>query len=78
MLLAVPLGPPLLATGMPGSDDRAGGGVARNGSDCGAGCRTLSPIGCTLAVLLFLGLRLLLALFLLRGLLRRRRWRPRV
>jgi hypothetical protein len=74
----VPAVPPLLPTGMPGSDDRAGGGVARSGSYYGSGCRTLSPIGRTLGVLLFLGLRLLLALFLLRGRLRRRRWRPRV
>jgi hypothetical protein len=65
-LLAVPVGPSLLPAGMPGSDDRAGGGVARNGSDCSSCCRTLSPISRTLAVLLLLGWRLLLALFLLR------------
>ena len=76
-LLAVPVGPSLLPTGMPSPDDRAGGSVARNGSNCGSCCRTLSPISRTLGVLLLIGWRLLLALFLLRG-WRRRGWRPRI
>src|SRR5215472_4063242 len=76
-LLAVPVGPSLLPTGMSRSDDCSGGSVARNGSDCGSCCRTLSPISRTLGVLLLLGLRLLLALFLLRD-LRRLRWGPRI
>jgi len=65
VLLVLSVVPPLLATGMPSSDDRARGSVSRNGSDCGSGCRTLSPIGRTLAVLLFLGVLLLLGLLLL-------------
>ena len=43
LLLLMPVVPPLLATGMPSSDDRARGRVPRSGSDYGACRRTLKP-----------------------------------
>jgi hypothetical protein len=61
-MLLPPVGPPLLATGMPSSNDRAPCCVPRSGSDCGTSCRTLSP---TVGVLLRLRFRLLLGLRLL-------------
>ena len=70
------VGPPLLATGMPGSENRASAGVAHHPSDYSAACRTPSPISRTLGVLLLLVLLLLRSRRLLWG-LRRRRWRPR-
>ena len=78
MLLTVPFGPPLLATGMPNSDECARASVApRKGSDCCSACRTLSPVSRTLGLLLLLRLLLLLGRRLLWG-LRRGWWRPRI
>jgi hypothetical protein len=61
VLLSLPGSPPFLATVMAGmhtagygSDGRALASVPRNGSDCGAGCRTLGP---AVSVLRLLGLR---------------------
>ena len=65
----------LLRTADYGSDGRAPCRVPRSRSDCGTGCRTLSP---TVGVLLFLlVLGFLLGLRLLLG-GSRRWWRPRI
>ena len=69
-LLLMPVVPPLLAAGMPSSDDRACGGVPRRAANYGTACRAPGPISRTLAALLWLGLRLLRGLLGLRGLLR--------
>jgi len=69
-LLLMPVVPPLLATGMPSSDDRACASVPHHASDYGTACRAPGPISRTLAALLWLGLRLLRGLLALRGLLR--------
>ena len=70
----VPVVPPLLATGMPSSDDRAGSRIPGHASNDGTACHTPSSVsirlsvGRTLAVLLLPRLRLLLVLLLLLGL----------
>ena len=72
----MPVVPPLLPTGMPGSDDRARTGVPHRTSDDGTSCRTPSSISRTLAALL-LALCLLLALLWLLGLRLLLGWRCR-
>jgi hypothetical protein len=75
LLVSIPVVPPLLATGMPSPDDRAGSGVPHCTSDDGTACRTPSfasiglPISRTLAVLLLLVLLRLLLVLLWLGLL---------
>ena len=70
--LLTPVVPPILTTGMPGSDDRARcSAPASSGSYCGTRCRALSFISSlsirrTLAFVL--SLRLFLVLLLLLGL----------
>ena len=75
-LLDLPVVPPLLATGMTSSYDRARGSVSSHGSDCGTSCRALSLRVLVLLLLRFvlLLLRLLLLLILLLLVVRRRWW----
>ena len=77
MALVLPVVPPLLATGMSSSDDRARASVPHRASDYGTACRALSPISRTLGVLLLLRLRLLLGLCLFLGLCLLLGWRRR-
>lgn len=50
-LVLLPVGPPLLATAMPSSDDRTGASALSNSSNCG----TVGTLGFTIRVLLLLG-----------------------
>ena len=74
--VGLPVGPPLLASGVPHSKHRARASVAHSASDDGAPCRTPSSISRTLAALL-LALRVLLALLWLLGLRLLLGWRCR-
>jgi len=72
----VPVVPPLLATAMPGSDNRTRAGIPCGRADYSTCGSTLSPIGRTLVFLLLIRAFLLsLGLLLWLG---RWRWRSRI